>query len=65
MQGIIRCFSHDNKIMFAPKTGNLRGQIVGYDGVDKRIDLFASVIKNSDIYDLQELEHAYAPPFRR
>lgn len=53
------------KIMFAPETGKLYGaQIVGYDGVDKRIDLFAAVVKNKGtIYDLQELEHAYAPPF--
>lgn len=53
------------KTMFAPETGFLYGaQIVGYDGVDKRIDLFAAVIKNNgNIYDLQELEHAYAPPF--
>ncbi|HOZ31002.1 MAG TPA: FAD-dependent oxidoreductase [Bacteroidales bacterium] len=53
------------KIVFDPKNGKLFGaQIVGYDGVDKRIDLFASVIKsNGDIYDLQEIEHAYAPPF--
>ncbi|HNQ68172.1 MAG TPA: FAD-dependent oxidoreductase [Bacteroidales bacterium] len=53
------------KIVFEPETGKLFGaQIVGYDGVDKRIDLFATVIKNNgDIYDLQEIEHAYAPPF--
>ncbi|MDD3858865.1 MAG: FAD-dependent oxidoreductase [Bacteroidales bacterium] len=53
------------KIVFDPENGRLFGaQIVGYDGVDKRIDLFASVIKNNgDIYDLQEIEHAYAPPF--
>lgn len=53
------------KIVFDPENGKLFGaQIVGYDGVDKRIDLFASVIKNNgNIYDLQEIEHAYAPPF--
>ena len=53
------------KIIFDPKTGKLfGGQIIGYVGVDKRIDLIATVIKNNgSIYDLQEIEHAYAPPF--
>ena len=38
--------------------------MVGFDGVDKRIDLLAQVIRNKGtIYDLQEIEHAYAPPF--
>ncbi|GAF03549.1 DsrE/DsrF/DrsH-like family protein [Saccharicrinis fermentans] len=32
--------------------------------MDKRLDLLATVIKNNGtIYDLQEIEHAYAPPF--
>lgn len=53
------------KLTFAPKTGKiLGGQIVGYEGVDKRIDQIALVIKHKGtIYDLMELEHAYAPPF--
>ncbi|TAJ08060.1 pyridine nucleotide-disulfide oxidoreductase [Marinilabiliaceae bacterium JC017] len=53
------------KVSFCPETGKLLGgQIVGYKGVDKRLDMLAAVIKNGgDIYDLQELEHAYAPPF--
>ncbi|MRT92928.1 FAD-dependent oxidoreductase [Ancylomarina sp. 16SWW S1-10-2] len=53
------------KIMFDPETGKLfGGQIIGYVGVDKRIDLIANVLKNKgSIYDLQEIEHAYAPPF--
>ncbi len=53
------------KITFSPKDGKLFGaQIVGYDGVDKRIDLIASVIGNGgSIYDLMEIEHAYAPPY--
>jgi len=53
------------KIMFDPETGKLfGGQIIGYVGVDKRIDLIATVLKNNgSIYDLQEIEHAYAPPF--
>ena len=55
----------DIKVTFSPKDGKLLGaQIVGYDGVDKRIDEFALAIKRGDtVYDLQRLEHAYAPPF--
>ncbi|MDD4149982.1 MAG: FAD-dependent oxidoreductase [Bacteroidales bacterium] len=53
------------KIVFSPDEGKLYGaQIVGYDGVDKRIDLLANIVKfNGTIYDLTEIEHAYAPPF--
>lgn len=53
------------KILFHPKTGKLYGaQMIGYKGVDKRIDLIATVLlKNGSIYDLQEIEHAYAPPY--
>jgi NADPH-dependent 2,4-dienoyl-CoA reductase/sulfur reductase-like enzyme/peroxiredoxin family protein/rhodanese-related sulfurtransferase/TusA-related sulfurtransferase len=53
------------KISFAPGNGRLLGaQIVGYDGVDKRIDLFAEAIRNRlTVYDLAEIEHAYAPPY--
>ena len=53
------------KIVFAPRTGRLLGaQIVGYQGVDKRIDLFATVIgMNGTIWDLQNIEHSYAPPY--
>ena len=53
------------KITFDKKTGRLYGgQIVGYDGVDKRIDEIALVIKyKGTIYDLMKVEQAYAPPF--
>jgi len=53
------------KIIFAPDTGKLFGaQIVGYEGVDKRMDLLAAFVKcGGTIYDLERLEHAYAPPF--
>jgi NAD(P)H-nitrite reductase len=53
------------KISFSPDNGRLLGaQIVGYDGVDKRIDLFAEAIrKGATVYDLAEIEHAYAPPY--
>ena len=52
------------KVMFE-KSGKLLGaQIVGRDGVDKRIDLLASAIRTGmTVSDLAELELAYAPPF--
>lgn len=55
----------DIKITFNKQDGKLLGaQIVGPEGVDKRIDEFAAVIKRGGtIYDLIETEHAYAPPF--
>lgn len=53
------------KLTFDPESGRLYGaQCVGYDGVDKRIDQMALVIKkNGTVYDLAALEHAYAPPY--
>lgn len=53
------------KLTFSPVTGQLYGaQCVGYDGVDKRIDQIALLIKNrATVSDLLKLEHAYAPPF--
>ncbi len=53
------------QLAFAPKTGRLlSAQIAGYKGVDKRMDVLASVIqRGSSIFELTELEHAYAPPF--
>ncbi len=53
------------QIAFSPDNGKLlSAQIAGYDGVDKRLDVFATIIQNGGtIYDLIEFEHAYAPPF--
>lgn len=53
------------KILFSPENGRLLGaQIVGFDGVDKRIEMLAQVIQNQGtVADLMELEHAYAPPY--
>ena len=53
------------KLTFDPRTGRLYGaQCVGYEGVDKRIDQLAQLIKHGGtVYDLVETEHAYAPPF--
>jgi len=50
-------FSTDGKKIFG-------GQIVGEDGADKRIDTLATAIRmGGSIYDLKELELAYAPPY--
>ena len=53
------------KITFAPDTGRLYGaQIVGFEGVDTRINQYALAIKQkATVGDLTRLEHAYAPPF--
>lgn len=53
------------KIIFERETGKLLGaQIIGYDGVDKRIDVLATAIRgNMTISDLTRLELAYAPPY--
>ncbi|QGT99098.1 CoA-disulfide reductase [Candidatus Syntrophocurvum alkaliphilum] len=53
------------KLLFTPDKGKILGaQIVGYDGVDKRIDVLATAIRaNMTVSDLQELELSYAPPF--
>ena len=53
------------KILFAPQSGKLLGaQVVGFDGVDKRIEMLEQVIqRGGTVYDLTELEHAYAPPY--
>jgi len=52
------------KLLF-DKTGKIYGaQAVGLDGADKRIDVLATAIKaNMKVYDLPDLELAYAPPF--
>lgn len=53
------------KVLFAPDTGKLLGaQVVGHDGVDKRIDVLATAMAAGlTVYDLQDLELAYAPPY--
>lgn len=55
----------DINITFSPTDGRLYGaQIVGYDGVDTRINQYALAIKHgATVEDLTKLEHAYAPPF--
>jgi NADPH-dependent 2,4-dienoyl-CoA reductase/sulfur reductase-like enzyme/peroxiredoxin family protein/rhodanese-related sulfurtransferase/TusA-related sulfurtransferase len=53
------------KLIFDPENGRIFGaQVVGYDGVDKRLDILATAIGfEKTISDLAGLELAYAPPF--
>ena len=53
------------KLFFHPETGLIfGGNIVGYDGVDKRMAVLATAIKgNLTVNDLPELELGYAPPY--
>ena len=53
------------KLVYNPENGLIQGaQIVGYDGVDKRIEMVAAVLRREgSIADLTELEQAYAPPY--
>ncbi|MFM7108067.1 MAG: FAD-dependent oxidoreductase [Planctomycetaceae bacterium] len=53
------------KLLFAPDTGTILGaQAVGGAGVDKRVDVLAVAIHaGMTVYDLEELELAYAPQF--
>jgi len=52
------------KLIFNDEGTILGAQGVGYDGVDKRIDVLATVIRlGGTVNDLAELELCYAPPF--
>lgn len=53
------------KLIFTPGEGRILGaQMFGSKGVDKRIDVIAAAIRGGmTVYDLQEVEFAYAPPF--
>lgn len=53
------------KLLFEPDGGRLLGaQAIGRDGVDKRMDVLAVAIKaGMTVFDLEELELAYAPQF--
>lgn len=53
------------KALWEKKTLRLLGaQIVGFDGVDKRMDILATAIRfGAKITDLTQLELCYAPPF--
>ena len=53
------------KVLFEKETNRLLGaQVVGYEGVDKRIDVLATAIHaGMKATDLKELDLAYAPPY--
>ncbi len=53
------------KLLFEPEEGRLLGaQVVGTEGVDKRVDVLATALRaGMTVFDLEELELAYAPPF--
>jgi len=53
------------KMLFEPDNGRILGaQVVGFDGVDKRLDVFATAIRaGMTVYNLKDLELAYAPPY--
>ena len=53
------------KVVFEKETYRLLGaQIIGYDGVDKRIDVIATAIRaGMKATELKELDLAYAPPY--
>lgn len=52
------------KMLFSPKGKIFGAQIVGQDGVDKRIDVIASAIRlGAKATELKDLELAYAPPY--
>ena len=53
------------KVLFEKDTYRLLGaQIIGYDGVDKRIDVLATAIRaGMNALQLKDLDLAYAPPY--
>lgn len=53
------------KALFTPDEGKLLGaQVLGWGGVDKRIDVFAVALRaGMSVYDLEHLELGYAPPY--
>ncbi len=52
------------KVIFDKEGKVLGAQNVGYKGIEKRIDVIATTIRfGGTIYDLEELELAYAPPY--
>lgn len=53
------------KLLFGKNDGKILGaQIVGYDGVDKRMDVISTAMRaGMTVFDLEKLELAYAPPY--
>lgn len=58
-------FPMSMKLLFSPDDGRVLGvQIIGSEGVDKRIDVLATAIAaKMSVEDLVHLELAYAPPY--
>jgi len=52
------------KVIFDMEGKILGAQNVGYEGIEKRIDVIATAMRfGGTIYDLKKLELAYAPPY--
>ncbi len=53
------------QLAFSEFDGQVLGaQVVGFKGVDKRLDILSAAIQHKEtVFDLAEFEHAYAPPF--
>ena len=53
------------KLLFSPEDGKVLGaQLIGKEGVDKRVDVLATALyAGLTVYDLERLELAYAPPY--
>ncbi len=53
------------KVLYRPDDGHLLGaQVVGVNGVDRTIDVLAVALQaGMTVYDLEDLELAYAPPY--
>lgn len=52
------------KMIFDNEGKIMGGQVIGQEGVDKRIDTLSATMRMSGtIYDLEEQEFAYAPPY--
>lgn len=53
------------KLLFTPKEGKILGaQVIGLDGVDKRLDvLVTAIMSGATVKELEELDLAYAPPY--
>lgn len=74
LKNIIMCNSHAGyypdakfmtiKILFTSDGKILGAQAAGYEGVEKRIDVIASIMRmNGTIQDLVDAELCYAPPY--
>jgi len=53
------------KVLFNPENGKILGaQAVGKQGVDKRIDVIATMLRGGmTVFDMEDAELSYAPPY--